>query len=68
MRQLLTAVDTERRMVRFDPDLSDDDLLRLMDDELSGCPPSDSDHAAQFDDYCSRLHRFVSHLDYVIRQ
>jgi len=73
LAQLTAAIDVEPRKVRVDPDLGDDELLQLIDDELSGGRPSSLDidhHQLSPDEYVfehvGRLHRFLAQLDYLL--
>ena len=66
MRQLSAAVGGEHRQVHFDPEMDETELMQLLDDELNGQAQND-DRRPQCDnvaDYVSRLHRFISHIDY----
>jgi len=66
---LSAAVDGERRKVRFDPSLTDRQLLELIEDELSGRPSSPELQRLPDDyvcDHVGRLHRFLSNIDYFL--
>ena len=68
LRELTAALDGEQRKVRFDPYMSDTQLLKLIDDELFHRPQVELQRrpGEYVDDYVSRLHRFTSNIDYFL--
>lgn len=68
LKQLNAVVEMESRKVRFDPCLDDSELLQLIDDELSGRPPTDLESRPDeyVNDYVNRLQRFCSSIDYLL--
>ena len=68
LKQLSSAIESEHRKVHFDPYLTDTELLKLLDDELCGKaqPDLQSRPHEYVDNYVSRLHRFLSNIDYFL--
>ena len=68
LRKLSAALQDEHRKVRFDPYLDENELLKLIDDELYVRPQTDlQSRPDEFvDDYASRLRRFLSNINYFL--
>ena len=68
LRKLTVAVQGEDRVVHFDPNLTESELLQLIDDALYGLPQAELQSRPEeyVHDYVSRLQRFVSSIDYFL--